>query len=806
MKKARPISPVLPLAVAMLLWPVSAAPAADWLQWGGPNGDFTVESEGLADGWPKDGPTTLWKRPLGGGYSSILVHGDRLFTMYREGDEEVVAALEAATGKTVWAHRYTPSFWPDMTHAFGLGPNATPAILGDRIFSISIDGQLKCLDLASGELLWQHDLPKEYGRRSRDEEYGYSQSPLIYRGTLLVQVGGTDHGVVAFDPADGKPLWKSDPGGVSYAQATVANLGGQDQFIYFSPQGVLALDPKTGARLWDSPIEYSNGNHLTPIVQCDDSHIWVGSQFPTGGGRLLEVKQVDGTWTAEQVWFETYLRAAHWTNIRLGDFIYGSIGGNQISILTAFNWKTGDIAWRRRGFHKAQALYADGKFLFLDEEGKLVLSKVSPTGLEVLASVPVTESVSWTLPTLAGTTLYLRDQTHILAMDLAETGGERQKVEAAEPAFPDSALQGEFGEFVRKISAANDKKPLIDAFIEEQKSFPIVEDGSLVHFIFRGNVPDVAISGNFLARGSMEPLHQVPGTDLYFRSLRLPAKSHFEYSFRIFDDQLADPLNPRVSEADDDASILTTVGWIEPLHLREPDGARGRLETFEWASKVLENEREIKVYLPAGYEGGDDRYPLVMVNYGDEALEQGRWAHSLDNLIGESVAPLIAVFIPRVNFNEYGPAVEQFTDAIASELLPTVDKRYRILSGPENRAMTGIASGAFASSYLALGRPDLVGKVAAQSFYFRSEAEEKLKALIEKGGDGAPSFYVEWSLHDVVIAQAGVFSEKHSREFAERLNKNSFPTVTHEVTDGAGWGSWRARTDRILEHLFPLSD
>ncbi|MEO1088917.1 MAG: alpha/beta hydrolase-fold protein, partial [Acidobacteriota bacterium] len=303
-----------------------------------------------------------------------------------------------------------------------------------------------------------------------------------------------------------------------------------------------------------------------------------------------------------------------------------------------------------------------------------------------------------------------------------------------------------------------------------------------------------------------EPLHQVPGTQFFFRSVRLPAASRLEYSFNIFDDQLEDPLNARLADSGDHSSVLTTAGWTEPLHLREPEGARGRLETFNWTSEILENEREIKIYVPPDYEASDERYPVVVVNYGDQALEQGRWAHSLDNLIGESVAPLIAVFLPRVDFNEYGPRLAQFTDAIARELLPAVDERYRTLSGAEHRAMTGIASGAFASAFLALEKPGLIGKVALQSFYFRDEAEEELRALIEAGGAGAASFYVEWSLNDIEVARAGIHCEAHSRELAELLGNKGFSLVTQEVADSAGWGSWRTRTDRILELFFPPKD
>jgi enterochelin esterase-like enzyme/outer membrane protein assembly factor BamB len=793
------------LLAALLLTPAHGL-AEDWVQWGGPNGDFTVEVSGLAEWWPANGPRELWKRLLGEGYSSILAKGDTLYTMYRDGEEEVVIALNAADGATRWEHRYPVTPWPEMTPAFGSGPNATPLILGDRILSVSIDGQLRCLDLASGKLLWKHDLPAEYGRRERDEEYGYSASPLEYQGRALVLVGGTDHAVVAFDPADGSTVWKSAPGGISYAAPTLTTLGGKDQFLYFSPQGVVGLEPSTGRQLWHHPMEYNNGNHLTPMVKCDEEHIWVGSQFPTGGGRLLEIKADGGTWASRQLWFETYLRASHWTNIRLGDFIYGSTGGNNVSILTAFNWRTGEIAWRKRGFHKAQALYADGKLLFLDEDGSLVLARVSPEGLEVLDKAQVTEGISWPLPTLVDTRLYLRDKTHIIALDLAHSGGTRHRQAAADQEGETAELLGELGAFVKKVQASEDKKGLLDAFFDEQDFFPMVEEDSLVHFVFRGDVPDIGVTGNFLESGQVDPMHLVEGTDFYFRSYRLPPASHFEYNFVVFDDRMPDPRNPRrLTPSGEGPSVLTTAGWVEPSHLREPDRARGQLDSFSWQSAILENERTMRVYLPPGYASSQERYPVIIINYGDAALEQGLWAHSLDHLIGHSVAPVIAVFLPRVDFAEYAPRVKQFSDAVAGELVPYLDEHYRTLPGPENRAMAGIASGGFASVFVALKNPGIIGKVAVQSFYFRSEAQEELRSLLASGDAAKTAFYIEWSTHDFKGGDE-LQSEQASRELASLVKKEDYRLVTNEVNDGAGWGSWRLRNDRILETFFPVDD
>ncbi len=409
----------VPVVVGLLMvaHPVRAE---DWLRWGGPNGDFTVSAGPLAESWPEAGPKQLWKRPLGEGYSSILYQEGRLFTMYRQGEEERVVALDAETGATIWEHSDTPKLWRDMTHHFGRGPNSTPLIIGGRLIAIGVAGRIRALDPESGRLVWQHDLPSELGRRRRMEEYGYSGNPLPYAGHAIVLAGSDQHAVMAFDPEDGSVEWTSDPGSISYAQPLITELAGRDHYVYFSTHGVVALDPATGTTLWRAPIEFANGNHLTPAVKCDDQHLWIGSQFSSGGGRLLEIVRVDEALVAKQQWFETSLQASHWTMIPLGDFVYGSIGGNRTSFLASFRWRTGEIAWRQRGFHKAQSLYADGKLLFLDEDGQLALARISPDGVEILASAEVTKSVSWSLPTLVGTTLYLRDEENVLALDLGE--------------------------------------------------------------------------------------------------------------------------------------------------------------------------------------------------------------------------------------------------------------------------------------------------------------------------------------------------------------------------------------------------
>jgi hypothetical protein len=335
-----------------------------------------------------------------------------------------MVALDAVTGATLWEHRDTPNFWPDMDQSFGLGPNSTPLLITDRagaakVVGIGISGRMRAVEARSGKLSWQRDLPREHGRYKREYEYGYSGSPIAYQGTIVALVGGTDAAVVALDPSDGSVVWKSAPGSVSYAQPTITRLAGREHYLFFELEGLVALDPATGRTLWKHGIPYLYGTHLTPAVRCDESHLWVSSQFDIGGGRLLEVSDGAAGLGAKELWFSPKLRTSHWTLHCKGDFLYGSLGGNDVSRLAAVRWSSGEIAWQERGFTKAQSLWADGKLLFLDETGKVVLARVSPEKLEVLASAAIAKPDAWTIPTLAGTTLFVRDQEKIMALDLA---------------------------------------------------------------------------------------------------------------------------------------------------------------------------------------------------------------------------------------------------------------------------------------------------------------------------------------------------------------------------------------------------
>jgi len=336
-------------------------------------------------------------------------------SLVRRSQEEVVAALDAATGKTVWEYRY-PAPTDGLDFSQGAGPHSTPLIAGNRVYATSTRKELFALDKATGQRVWAHDFMKEYGSPSPGR--GYACSPTLYNGTIIVTVGGPGQAVAAFNQQTGALVWKSGDFEESPASPTLIDVDGQPQLVLFAGNRVAGLDPGSGRTLWSHPHKTDWGlNISTPVWSAADHLLFVSSAYSTGS-RAIELRQAGGKTTSTEKWFSNRMRVHIGTIIRLGDYAYASSGDFGPSFLSAVDLKTGKIAWQDRSFSRAQLVYADGKLIILDEDGTLGLATVSPQGLKVLSRASVLSHLAWTPPTLAGTTLYVRDRKNIAAFNL----------------------------------------------------------------------------------------------------------------------------------------------------------------------------------------------------------------------------------------------------------------------------------------------------------------------------------------------------------------------------------------------------
>jgi outer membrane protein assembly factor BamB len=396
-----------------------------WLQWGGPNRDFKSTATGLANRWPKGGPAKLWERPLGDGYSAILCDGETLYTTYSIRDKadplkgnEFIAALDAKTGKTIWEHKYDAPRPKELSLDFGPGPHSTPIIVGDKIFSVDCTVKLYCLNKKTGKLIWNKDLHKEY--KAGMHMHGYGSSPLAVDGNILLPVSKEKgHSIMAFKQSDGSVAWKGGEFEPGYASLMIINMDGIEQLIAFSGKALMGLNPGNASTLWsvDQPTQWG-ANITSPVWDEKNKHLFISSAYGMGS-RGVKLEKAGSQIAAKEAWFNPKMKIHHADAICLGDWIYGSSGDFGPAFLACVNTKTGEFGWRKRGIAKANVVYADGKIIAFDEDGALYLVKADPTKYRLLGKMPgLCKKTAWTVPTLVGRTLYLRDREKILALDL----------------------------------------------------------------------------------------------------------------------------------------------------------------------------------------------------------------------------------------------------------------------------------------------------------------------------------------------------------------------------------------------------
>lgn len=427
------------VAYAALVTPASAFAEPAWPQWGGPNRNFTAASDRLAATWPEEGPTKLWSRELGDGFSTIVSDGDRLYTLTRgENDQEIVVALDPETGKTVWEFKYDAPYlereeeeWDEKENKptgkkvmqkqvtrFGTGPNSTPLLANGRVYTIGFTGLMHCLDAKTGKKRWSHDLYHDFN--ATYQRFGWATSPIAYRDTVIVLVGGKGRGVMAFDGAGGSVRWQSTDFDCSYSSPIIVNVDGSDHLVAYMAEHVVGLSPENGELHWS--LEHKNQYSTaigTPVFFAPDLLYFVNGG-DEAGGRAVRLAKKDGRITPKDVWRNKKIKGGLNNAVPVGRYLYGpNSAGEGARFMIGFDLTSGEILWRDRQVAGAKGVYADGKLILLDDEGKLLLTEPSPAGLKIRSSVQMLDNPSWTAPTLIGTKLYLRDRKKIMALDLS---------------------------------------------------------------------------------------------------------------------------------------------------------------------------------------------------------------------------------------------------------------------------------------------------------------------------------------------------------------------------------------------------
>jgi hypothetical protein len=670
------------------------------------------------------------------------------------------------------------------------GPIGTPTVSHDAVYALGPRGRLVALSLEDGGEKWRRQLDEE---SSTVPHYGYATSPIVNGTHLIVATGGEGHAVTAFDLATGEPRWTSGDDTVSYQTPMLVELGGRRQLITVTNHYLQGLDPTSGELLWQlRHAEGAEPDEAAHPTVLDDERFLV----KYGRGARLYRFTGDGV---EEVWQTRAFGNTYALPVLVGDHFYGFSG----SVVTCVAAESGEIVWRSRDVNGLGLASVDGKLAIVSRDGDLVLVDASPDGYREAARVEVFEEGDHAIPSFADGRFLIRNLEQMAAVRVDTSLAPR--VAEVDPA---ERLKGGFGQWIASVEALPEaeRQAAVDRRFEAIETTPLIGEGGLAHLVWRGEAEDVGVRGDFVEDGQELGLYRLDGTHLFFRSVELDPKAQYTYGFTVdFGDPQTDPHNPYTVDLGFVVlSELRMPEWPASPHLEAPEeGApRGTLDRFPFRSDILENTREIRVWRPAGYgEDPERRYPLLVVNHGDNLLRGGLMQNVLDNLVGDSVAPLIAVFVPRLAGAEYGgPAAESYMRFLVEELLPHLDHHY--LTDPGDRAIMGPGSAGVAAVLAALTHPDVFRRAAAQSYYPIEPTHERLPEIIPAPGAKPELVYVVWSRHDYDLG-GGRTAEDATRELLGWLRDADVHAI-EQVTDySPGWGGWRGQYDEILPALFP---
>jgi outer membrane protein assembly factor BamB len=424
----RRVSKTLAVAAvaAAALKAAATTTATGWPQWRGPNRDGISPDSGLLGEWKPGGPPLAWKASgLGAGFSSVAVTGGRIYTMGDKAGAQHVLALDARDGRLIWSAKVGPA-WDDQYP----GPRSTPTVDGDLLFAVGTDGDLVCLETATGRERWRRNLERDFGGRMMSG-WRWSESPLVDGDRLVVTPGARDAALLSLHKKTGQELWRTEmPGlgsrgrdGAAYSSIVPTQGGGVPQYVQLLGRGLVGVRARDGKYLWGhNSVANDVANISTPVVRGD--YVFASTGYQTGSTLLKLEKSGDGV-AAREVYFldSKTLQNHHGGFVLVGDHIYAG-HGHRLGFPTCIEFATGKVAWggdiRNSGEGSAAIAYADGHLYFRYQNGTVILIEATPSGYREKGSftLPDVRKPSWSHPVVVGGRLYLREQDALYAYDV----------------------------------------------------------------------------------------------------------------------------------------------------------------------------------------------------------------------------------------------------------------------------------------------------------------------------------------------------------------------------------------------------
>jgi outer membrane protein assembly factor BamB len=388
--------------------------ADDWPQWRGPNRDGVWRTVDLPDRLPADGLSPRWKQPIGGGYGGIAVASGRVYVLDRQTkprEVERVVCLDATNGKQLWVHEYAVNY---QKMDYGNGPRSTPTVYAGRVYTFGALGHLHCLDAATGKVIWDRDTVRDL--KGRVPTWGHACSPLVEGERLVVQVGGEDACLVAFDRASGKEVWKALPDRPGYSSPVLVDAKAGRLLIYWTAEHLNGLDPATGKVRWQVPHTTEYDVTISDPV-CLDGVLLVGDYWTGSFAVQLDERGEN----PKRIWQSKRLSLLMTTPLTRAGHAYAL---DKDRGLTCVELKTGKVKWDAefvtpRGRNpQASLVWAGERALIFNELGELILARLSPDGFQEISKTPILQDGTWANPAFADNCIFARNDKGIVCVPL----------------------------------------------------------------------------------------------------------------------------------------------------------------------------------------------------------------------------------------------------------------------------------------------------------------------------------------------------------------------------------------------------
>ena len=398
------------VAFVYLALPVTAA---DWPNILGPTRDGQSPETGLNWDWPPAGPTVAWSKSVGAGFAGVAVADGSVFLFHRVDDQEILAALDPTTGREKWAYSAPTKYRDEFD--FDPGPRCVPVVAGGRVFALGANGDLHAVDAKTGKKLWHRNIRIDY--QAPSGYFGVGATPIVVGDRLLVNVGGKNAGIVAFDVATGNELWKATNDPASYSSPTTMIVDEKTLAVFLTRTGLVGVDPATGTVAFTHHFRSrldASVNGATPLVI--EGKVFLTSSYGVGAA-LLDVSGNE----PEEVWAnDRTLSSQYNTPVRVGDYLYGVDGRADLGTarLRCVNWATGEVTWSRDNFGVASLIVVDGGIVAVTEAGDLVRFAADPAGYKEIGRATVLSKPTRALAALADGRLYARDEKKLVCVGL----------------------------------------------------------------------------------------------------------------------------------------------------------------------------------------------------------------------------------------------------------------------------------------------------------------------------------------------------------------------------------------------------